>query len=153
MTDIQSYLSFKIGTEYYAANVSNVTNIIEHSEITKVPEMPSYMLGIINLRGQVLPVIDSRIKFGIKNTEITANTCILVMDVDIDNEMVFAGALVDGVAEVLEIEDSEIKESPGIGTTIQNEYIVGVYHDGNKFIMILDINKVFATDKIIGLTA
>ena len=78
MENIKSYLSFKIGSEYYAANVSNVQNIIEYSDITKVPEMPKYMLGVINLRGQVLPVIDSRIKFGIENTEITTNTCILV---------------------------------------------------------------------------
>ncbi len=151
MTNIKSYLSFKIGSEYYAANVSNVQNIIEYSEITKVPEMPKYMLGVINLRGQVLPVIDSRIKFGIENTEITTNTCILVMEVQIENEEVFVGALVDGVAEVLEIEDTEVKETPSIGTTIKNEYITGVYHDGEKFIMILEMNKVFASDEIINM--
>ena len=151
MENIKSYLSFKIGGEYYAANVSNVQNIIEYSEITKVPEMPKYMLGVINLRGQVLPVIDSRIKFVIENTEITTNTCILVMDVQIENEEVFVGALVDAVAEVLEIDDTEIKETPRIGTTIKNEYITGIYHDGEKFIMILEMNKVFANDEIINM--
>ena len=151
MTDIKSYLSFKIGNEYYAANVSNVQNIIEYSKITKVPEMPKYMLGIINLRGQVLPVIDTRIKFGIENTEITTNTCILVMEVQIENKEVFIGALVDAVAEVLEIDDTDIKDTPRIGTTIKNDFLTGVYHDKDKFIMILEMNKVFASSEIIGM--
>lgn len=151
MSDIKSYLSFKIDTEYYAANVSYVHNIIEYTDITKVPEMPKYMLGVINLRGQVLPVVDSRIKFGIENTEITTNTCILVMEVQIEGDKVFVGALVDGVAEVLEIEQESIKAAPSIGTTIRNDFINGVYHDDDKFIMILNMNKVFASDEIIGI--
>lgn len=151
MTDIKSYLSFKIGGEYYAANVCYVQNIIEYSKITKVPEMPKYMLGIINLRGQVLPVIDTRIKFGIENTEITTNTCILVMEVHIESKEVFIGALVDAVSEVLEIVDTDIKDTPPIGTTIKNNFISGVYHDKDKFIMLLEMNKVLWSDTVINM--
>jgi purine-binding chemotaxis protein CheW len=151
MENINSYLSFKIGGEYYAANVKYVHNIIEHTSITKVPDMPTYMLGVINLRGQVLPVIDSRLKFGIENTEITTNTCILVIEVEIEGSQVFVGALVDAVAEVLEIDIEAIKDTPSIGSTIRNEFISGVYHDGDKFTMILEMNKVFASDEIIEL--
>ena len=151
MTDKKSYLSFIIGSEYYAANVRNIQNIIEYRTITKVPEMPRYMLGIINLRGIVLPVIDLRIIFNLENTERTINTCILVMDVQIEGKEVFVGALVDGVAEVLEIKDSELNETPNIGTTIRNELITGVYHDAEKFIIILEMNKVFSEDKLIGI--
>lgn len=151
MENINSYLSFKIGSEFYAANVSYVHNIIEYTDITKVPEMPAYMLGVINLRGQVLPVIDARIKFGLTNTEITSNSCILVMEVDVEGSQVFIGALVDAVAEVLEISESEIKDPPSIGTTIKSQYISGVYHDENKFIMILEMNKILASDEIINM--
>ena len=151
MDNIKSYLSFKIGSEYYAANVSYVQNIIEYSEITKVPEMPEYMLGITNLRGKVLPVVDARIKFGIENTEITTNTCILVMEVQVDDEDIFVGTLVDGVSEVLEIEQEEIKETPSIGTTVKNEFIHGIYHDDEKFIMILNMNKIFSSDAVLNM--
>jgi len=151
MDNIKSYLSFKIGSEYYAANVSYVHNIIEYTDITKIPDMPVYMLGVINLRGQVLPVIDSRIKFGISNTEITTSTCILVMEVQLEDKQVFVGTLVDGVNEVLEISDEDIKESPSIGTTIRNDFISGVYHDDEKFIMLLEMNKILASDELIGI--
>lgn len=151
MEEKTSYLSFKIGAEYYAASVNYVHNIIEHTDITKVPEMPKYMLGVINLRGQVLPVIDSRIKFGISDTSITSNTCILVMEVNIEGSQTFVGALVDAVAEVIEIDTAEIKEAPSIGTTVRNDFIAGVYHDEEKFIMILEMDKVFASSEIINI--
>lgn len=151
MEKINSYLSFKIGSEFYAANVSFVQNIIENTEITKVPEMPGYMLGVINLRGQVLPVIDARIKFGLTNTEITINTCILVMEVTVDGKQILVGALVDAVAEVLEISEDEINETPSIGTTIKSKYISGVYHDNEKFIMILDMNLILASDELMNV--
>jgi purine-binding chemotaxis protein CheW len=148
---INSYLSFKIGSEYYAANVSFVQNIIEFTEITKVPEMPVFMLGVINLRGQVLPVIDTRIKFGLSYSETTTNTCILVMEVTVDEKHIMVGALVDAVAEVLEISEDDINETPSIGTTIRNKYISGVYHDKEKFIMILDMNQILASDELLNL--
>ena len=145
----ESYLSFKVGSEYYAANVSYVHNIIEHTKITKVPNMPGHLLGVINLRGQVLPVVDSRVKFGIEDTKITSNTCILVMEVKVDKEQVFVGALVDAVAEVIELSKKDIKAPPSIGRKMKNEFITGVNHDGDKFIMLLDMNRIFATTDII----
>ena len=151
MEKINSYLSFKVGSEYYAANVGYVHNIIEYTDITKVPEMPNYMLGIINLRGQVLPVIDSRIKFGLKDKEITSNTCILVMEVPLADEQIFVGILVDAVAEVLEIEEDEINDAPSIGTTINNRFINGVYHDKEKFIMILEMSRILASDEFVNV--
>lgn len=151
MEHLKSYLTFKIGKEQFAANASFVHNIIELPKITEVPEMPNYMLGVINLRGSVLPVIDSRIKFGVENTEITTNTCIIVMEVTIDNKQVFIGTLVDAVAEVIEIEEEEIKDPPNIGANIQNEFISGVFQSNDKFTMILDMNKVLSTTELINV--
>ena len=110
MKNIVSYLSFKIGNENYAANVGYVHNIIEYCEITEVSEMPKHMLGIINLRGQVLPVVDSRLKFGIERTEITTNTCIVIMEVSFEKKNVFVGILVDSVTAVIDIKKKEIKK-------------------------------------------
>jgi len=151
MDHINSYLSFRLNKEYYASSVSFVHNIIEYTEITAVPDMPSYMLGIINLRGQVLPVVDLRVKFGLLNRDITSNTCILVMEVSIGADQVLVGALVDGVSEVIEIEDSELKAPPSLGSKLKNDFITGVYHDDEKFILIMNMNRVFSEAEIIDL--
>lgn len=151
MEQLKSYLKFKIGEEQFAANASFVHNIIEVPKITEVPEMPEFMLGVINLRGNVLPVIDARIKFGVSNTEITSNTCIIVMEITIEKKQVFIGTLVDAVAEVIEIEPDEIKAPPSIGVSGQNEYITGVFQNHDKFTMILDMNKVLSSRELISV--
>ncbi|MDA3891373.1 MAG: chemotaxis protein CheW [Salinivirgaceae bacterium] len=149
MEQLKSYLTFKIGKEQFAANASFVHNIIELPKITELPEMPDYMKGVINLRGKVLPIIDSRIKFGVENTEITTNTCIIVMEVTIDEQQVFIGTLVDAVSEVVEIEPEEIKDPPTIGAGVKNDFITGVFQNQDKFTMILDMNKVLSTNELL----
>ncbi len=146
MSKLNSYLTFQIGEEYFAANVKYVHNIIEIPMITQVPEMPQYMLGVTNLRGKVLPVIDSRIKMGVKNTEFTTNTCIIVMEVNIDDQAVFMGLLVDAVSEVIEMDEQQIKEAPEIGNRIKSSNIVGVIPDDEKFIMVLKMENVLSED-------
>ncbi len=149
MKEVKSYLTFNIGSEYFAANVTHVQNIIEYTKITKVPKMPEYMLGIMNLRGQVLPVIDSRLKMGMENTEITTNSCILVMEMKSKDKVDYIGVLVDGVAEVIEIDKVDIKDSSTIGANFISDFITGVYHDDTKFIMLLDVEKVFVSKEIL----
>ena len=146
---IISYLTFKIGSELFGANVSNIQNIIEYPALTKVPEMPSFIIGVTNLRGEVLPVVDSRIKLGISKTEITSNTCIIVIELNIEGVNTKAGLLVDEVSEVLEIKDEEINDSPSIGTQFKSDVITGVFPQNNKFIMLLDIKKVVHSDELL----
>jgi purine-binding chemotaxis protein CheW len=150
-TDVQSYLSFKIGGETFAANVANVLNILEMAPITRVPKSPGYMKGVINLRGIVLPVIDSRIKFGVEETEFTNNTCIIVLELHVGNEPVMIGAIVDAVKEVLEIETGSILPPPSLGTNYKSDYLKGMTQSENGFIMILDAEKVFASDEIVDI--
>ncbi|MFP3861248.1 MAG: chemotaxis protein CheW [Bacteroidales bacterium] len=145
---INSYLTFKLGEEEFAANVSKVLSIMEMTKITKVPKSPEYMQGVINLRGQVLPVVDTRIKFGMSPTEFTQNTCIIVMEVDVENEQVLVGALVDSVQEVLELNDEDIQPPPSIGTNYKSEFISGMAKVDEKFIMILDMDKVFSAKEL-----
>ncbi len=146
-----SYLSFKLGNEEYGAHVSKILNILEMTKITKVPRAPEYMKGIINLRGMVLPVIDTRIKFGMTATEYTDNTCIVVMGLLLDGELVNVGALVDEVSAVIEITDKLIGPAPSIGQTYKSEFISGVANIDERFIMILDLIKVFSNDEILML--
>jgi len=151
LTKINSYLSFKLGDEEFAAHVGKVLNILELTKITEVPKAPDYMKGVINLRGTVLPVVDTRIKFGMTPTEYTTNTCIVVMEVELDNDMVQVGALVDAVQAVLEIDDSQIQPPPSIGSKYKSEFIYGMVKIDEKFIMLLDMEKVFSSDEIVSL--
>lgn len=145
---IISYLTFKIGGELFALNVGRVVNILEMQKITKVPKAPDYMPGIINLRGEVLPVVDTNKKIGFDDTKVTGNTCILVIDFDQEDQKLKFGSLVDNVQEVLEIGDESILPPPSIGEKYKTELISGVVHHNDKFIMILNINKLLDYSEI-----
>lgn len=147
-TSLKSYLSFKIDQEIYAVNVRHVLNILELVNITKVPHAPDYMKGVINLRGKVLPVIDTRIRFGLQEIEYSSNTCILVMELSLDDQEIQAGFLVDNVQEVLEIEEDEILPPPNLGNSFRSDFISGVGKQDEEFIMILDIEKVLSQSEI-----
>ncbi len=148
---MNSYLSFKLGEEIFASDVSKVLNILEMVRITEVPQSPPYIKGVINLRGDVLPVVDTRIKFGLSAIEFTKHTCILVMDITLNGESIKIGALVDSVLEVMEISDSKLKPPPTIGDKYKTEFIASMIEFNDQFIMILDVDKVFTTDEIADL--
>lgn len=145
-TDSNSYLTFRIGTELFGASVSHVISILEMTKITRVPKAPMHMRGVINLRGSVLPVLDTRIKFGVKDTSYTNNTCILVLDVSIKNESIRMGAIVDAVQEVLTLIDEEIQPPPKLGQGFQAELITGMAKKEEEFIMLLDIERLFSEE-------
>ena len=143
-----SFLTFKLSEETFAANVEKVTNILELTKITKVPKAPEYMVGVINLRGNVLPLVDTRIKFDLGKTEFTNNTCILVMNIKINNNTVHIGALVDSVQEVIEIDLKSVEPSPSIGDKYKSEFIEGMAKHNDEFIMLLDMDNVFSSDEL-----
>jgi purine-binding chemotaxis protein CheW len=151
VTDINEtvqYLTFKLSDEVFALDVAKVREILEITTITKVPQTPDFMRGVINLRGSVVPVIDMRLKFGMSSTEQTVNTCIIVVEVQMDDEVIVLGALADSVQEVVEMEPEQIEAAPHIGTRLNTEFIKGMgKHDG-RFIIILDIDKVFSGAEI-----
>ncbi|MGM0530514.1 MAG: chemotaxis protein CheW [Bacteroidota bacterium] len=148
LTQIKSYLTFKLGEEEFAAHVGKVLSIMEMTKITKVPKTPDYLEGVINLRGQVLPVVDTRIKFGMSSAKYTSNTCIVVMEVEVNDETVQVGTIVDSVQEVIEIEEDQIQPPPSIGNRIKSEFIYGMAKIEDKFIMILDMDKIFSAEEI-----
>lgn len=146
---METFLSFKLGREVFAASANNVVNILELKPITKVPHAPEYLSGVINLRGQVLPVIDMRIKFGMSPIEPTVDTCIIVLNINIESEEVKLGILVDAVSEVLELEDNQVEPSPTIGTKYKAEFIRGMFKKEESFIMLLNLDLIFTKDELI----
>ncbi len=148
ITETVQYLTFKLSDEIFAIDVSKVREILELTSITKVPQTPDFMRGVINLRGSVVPVIDLRLNFGMACTEQTVNTCIIVVEVRLAGEIVVLGALADSVQEVVEMEPDKIEPAPHLGTKLNTDFIKGMGKIDNDFVMILDIDKVFASDDL-----
>jgi len=148
ITETTQYLTFKLDEERFALDVAKVREILDFTTITRVPQTPSFMKGVINLRGSVVPVIDMRLKFGMSETEKTVNTCIVVVEVEFENETIILGALADAVQEVVEMEPDQIEPAPRIGTRLNTDFIKGMGKRDNEFIMILDIDKIFTSDEI-----
>lgn len=149
---LKSFLTFRMMSEIFAIDVVKVLEILELSKITKVPRSPEFMVGIINLRGNVLPVIDARIKFGMPHKDATVDSCIIVMTIDVDGEDVTLGALVDSVSEVLEIPAETIQKSPSIGAKYNSTFIDGLVKINDDFIMILNIGRAFSQEDLGQLT-
>ena len=144
----QSYLTFQLGNEIFGSTVNHVLEIIEVPKITEVPRSPQYMRGVINLRGSVLPVIDTRIKFGMEPMVDTVNTCIVVLSLKVDNQEIVLGALVDAIQAVLEIEEHEVKAPPALGSGYRSDLIAGMVKREDNFILMLNMEKVFSTQEI-----
>jgi purine-binding chemotaxis protein CheW len=151
-SETNSYLTFKLGKEEFGAHVSQVLNILEMTKVTEVPKSPNYMKGVINLRGMVLPVIDTRIKFGMPETEYTTNTCIVVMDLDLADDTIHIGAIVDEVVSVIEIEENQIEPPPSIGSKYKSEFIYGMARVEDNFIMLIDMQKLISVDELSEIT-
>ncbi len=143
-----SYLSFKLENETFAVTVERVHEILEIPTVTKVPKSPDFMTGVINLRGNVLPVIDTRIKFGLAKTDFTVDSCIIVLYIMMENEQITIGALVDSVQEVLELSSEKILPSPALGSKYKAEFIQGMIKNDEHFIMVLNIDEVFSINEL-----
>lgn len=148
ITETGQYLTFKLDEELYAIDISKVREVLDFSRVTKVPQTMDFMLGVINLRGSVVPVVDMRLKFGMSKTEKTLNTCIIIMEVDIEGETTVLGALADSVQEVLELEPGLIEPPPRVGTRLKTRFIKGMGKRDDRFIIILDIDKIFSAEEL-----
>lgn len=148
ITETTQYLTFKLAEEVFALDVAKVREILDFTTVTKVPQTPEFMRGVINLRGSVVPVIDMRLKFGMSRTEKTVNTCIVVVEVSFEGETTVLGALADSVQEVIELEPGQIEPAPRIGTQMKTDFIRGMGKQDSGFVIILDIDKVFSLEDL-----
>jgi purine-binding chemotaxis protein CheW len=149
ITETRQYLSFKLEEEEFALDISRVKEVLDFTKITKVPQTPDFMKGVINLRGSVVPVVDLNKKFGIKDTEKTSDTRIIIGEVTIDGDEIVLGVLADSVHEVMDIEPENIEPAPRIGTRLNTEFLRGMGKRGEEFVMILDIDKVFSAEDLV----
>lgn len=140
------YLSFTLSDEVFAVDVARVREILEFKGTTRIPQVPEYMRGVINLRGSVVPVIDLRLLFGLTRTESTINTCVIVLEIAIEDDTIVVGALADSVREVLELEPTEVEPAPRIGTKLNTDFIKGMGKHNEQFLMLLDIDKLLNDD-------
>jgi purine-binding chemotaxis protein CheW len=142
------YLTFNLGGEVFALDIEKVREVLDFTAVTRVPRMPAFMRGVINLRGSVIPVVDLRIKFGMAVSTTTVNTCIIITEVMVDGDRTVLGALADSVQEVLDLDRAKIAPAPRIGTKLNTEFIRGMGKQNERFIIILDIDKVFSVDEL-----
>lgn len=138
---IKQYLTFNIGHEHYGLELSQTREIIEYSGITEVPLMPSFLRGVINLRGEVVPVIDLAVRLGRKPIEVQKRTCIIVVELENNEQNHVLGLLADAVSEVIEMDDENIEDAPSFGANIRADFIQGIAKRDDEFIVLLDANS------------
>ncbi|HEY0195141.1 MAG TPA: chemotaxis protein CheW [Kofleriaceae bacterium] len=146
-SSLTSYITFKLGDELFAIDVAGVREVLDLTEITRVPTAPPYMRGVVNVRGSAIPVVDLRHKFGLPPTADTVNTRIVVLELELDGELAVVRGIADSVHEVLELERGQLREPPRIAMRWRADMIEGLGKKGEQFIIVLDIARVFATDQ------
>ena len=145
---VSQYLTFILDGELFAIDISGVREVLDFTKVTRVPCMPDFMMGVINLRGSVVPVIDMKKKFGMSPVEKTVNTCIIIIEIYLDGENIILGVLADSVQEVFELGEKDINEPPKIGTGFNGEFMKGMGKKGDDFVIILDINRIFSAGEL-----
>lgn len=141
---LDQFLTFTLGREIIALDISRVREVLELTDISKIPRTPVYMRGVINLRGHAVPVMDMRQKLEMSPAEDTIDTCIIIVEVDFGNDTVVLGALVDSVREVFEISAEAIEPAPKMGAAVKTEFIKGMSRQNDNFVVMVDINAIFS---------
>jgi purine-binding chemotaxis protein CheW len=145
------YLTFVTAGEEYGIAILKVKEIVEYGTVTAVPNTPGWIRGVTNLRGTVVPVVDLAVKFALPASRITKFSCIIITEVMSEGEMLTLGVLADSVSQVLDLSGDEIENPPPFGTRVKLEYLLGMGRMGQKFCLILNIDKVLSTDELLAV--
>ena len=143
----ERYLTFYLGDEQYGIAIDKIKEIIAMMKVTSVPKTPPFMRGVINLRGSIIPVIDTRTRFGMQARDEDMHTAIIIVEV----EKVNIGFIVDRVEEVASIDSSSLSEPPKFGNNIDTDFICSVAQIEDSVVMILDVLKLFEADELVSL--
>jgi purine-binding chemotaxis protein CheW len=141
----RQYLSFALAGSDYAVGILQVKEILQYEAVTTVPSVPASIRGVINLRGEVVPVVDLAVKFGLGPTPVTSRTCVLIVEAMLEDEQVVMGVLADAVREVLDLGPTDVLPPPNFGTQIRVEFLVGMASVGKGFVLLLDLDRVIST--------
>ncbi|MDB6141909.1 MAG: chemotaxis signal transduction protein [Pseudomonas sp.] len=150
---IQQFLTLTLGDELYALPIGHIREIIEFGGLTEIPLMPTFLRGVINLRGAVVPVIDLSVRFGRDRTAIGRRTCIVIVEVEQEDTAQMLGIIVDGVNEVLAVEAHQVEQRPSFGARIRADFIAGIINQNARFVIVLDIRQVLSIEEISELVA
>ncbi|MGK5090687.1 chemotaxis protein CheW [Deltaproteobacteria bacterium TL4] len=148
ITETLQYFTFKIDDEIFAFKILNVREVLEFRKVTKVPQTPDFMCGVINLRGSVVPVLDLGLKLGMPEIQKTVDTCVIIVELMADEESMAIGVLVDSVSEVIELAPEAIDPPPKLGGRITHEFLIGMGKQHDNFIAILDVNTIFSLEEL-----
>lgn len=149
ISDRSQYLTFVVAGEEYAIPILRVREIIEYSRVTRVPSMPPYIRGVINLRGSVVPVIDLAVKFGLAESGVTRTSCIVVVEVTSGGEQLVMGVIADAVRQVVDLTRDDVQEPPAFGVHGRVDFLLGMGVVDEKFVLLLDIDRVLSTADIL----
>jgi purine-binding chemotaxis protein CheW len=145
------YLTFALGKDTFAVDIAPIREIIEYPGLTEIPMTPDFLRGVINLRGAVVPVIDLSVRFGRGETAIGRRTCVVIIEIAIEDGHHALGILVDGVNEVLEVEAGQIEPRPEFGMGMRADFVNGMIRIDGRFIIILDVNQVLSSAELVAL--
>jgi purine-binding chemotaxis protein CheW len=148
LTQTDQYLTFTLDQEIFALDIGTVREVLELTDITRIPRMPDHMRGVINLRGHAVPVVDMRKKFNLSSIDDTVDTCIIITEVETSQGRVIMGGLVDAVREVLELPPDTLEAPPSMGTSVKQEYIRAMGRQAEDFVIILDGAQVFTAEEL-----
>lgn len=146
--ETNQFLTFTLGKEIFAVEISTVREVLELTSVTRIPRTPRFMRGVINLRGNAVPVVDMRQKLGMKAQQDTVDTCIIIVEIEFDGDTVVMGALVDSVREVFEMKPESIEPAPKMGASVDVNYIKGMGRQNDQFIIIMAIGKIFSVEEL-----
>lgn len=144
-------LTFTLADTWYGLDISHINEVIEMKQVTKVPRTEDYMLGVFNLRGQVIPLIDLRLYFNLEATPATIDSCIIIVNLQVEQDQLMIGLLADSVDEVVEFSRDALALAPKIGNTIDRAFIQGMLDYEEHFIMLLSLQKIFSHGELKGV--
>ena len=142
------YLTFSLANEEYGIGILKIKEIIGMLPVTTVPRTPDFVKGVINLRGNVIPVVDLRLRFGIEAIDYTDRTCIIVVEIQAESGTIMMGIVVDSVSEVLNIKGEDIEDTPAFGTRLDTDFILGMAKMGGSVKILLDIDRVLNQEEV-----
>ena len=147
------YLGFYLAGEEYGVDILRVREILEYDTVTKVPTTPASIRGVINLRGNVVPVVDLAVKFGLPESAVTKRSCIVVVELELEGEQTVMGLLAESVSQVIDLPAAEIEPPPPFGTRVRVDCLLGMGKAGKKFVLLLDVDRVLSTDGTLAAAA
>ncbi len=146
--DISQYLTFQLCGETFAIGILAIKELLEYMPMTQVPMMPSFVRGVMNLRGAVVPVIDLSLRFGKGETLVQRRTCVVIVEIEHEEQQQYIGILVDAVHEVLAIPDTDILAAPQFGNHIRSDFIAGMAKVNHKFVVLLDLSQALSVEEM-----